>query len=77
MIKFKKRSINMEKIIIASDHAGFELKNKIINFLKEEGYDITDNGTYSSESVDYPQIKIPFLKVLFATFFAVSLAICG
>ena len=42
------------KIAIGADHAGYELKNEIIKYLKEEGYDIIDYGTNSKESVDYP-----------------------
>jgi len=41
-------------ISIASDHAGFELKKTIIQYLKEREYEIKDWGTNSSESVDYP-----------------------
>jgi len=44
----------MSKIIIGSDHAGFELKEKIRSYLKEQKYEIDDLGTNSSESVDYP-----------------------
>lgn len=39
---------------IASDHRGFELKQKIISFLNEKGYNVTDYGTNSNVSVDYP-----------------------
>ena len=39
---------------ICSDHRGYELKEELINVLKNHGYNITDYGTYSSESVDYP-----------------------
>lgn len=42
------------KIAIASDHGGFCLKEELRVFLKEEGYDIEDLGTYSEQSVDYP-----------------------
>lgn len=41
-------------IAIASDHRGYELKSKIINYLKEKGYTINDYGTDSNESTDYP-----------------------
>ena len=45
----------MEEIIpIASDHAGFELKNKVIEHLKDKGFLVKDYGTFSAESVDYP-----------------------
>lgn len=43
------------KIAIGSDHGGFELKNVIMNHLKEKGYEIDDLGCYSLDSVDYPQ----------------------
>jgi RpiB/LacA/LacB family sugar-phosphate isomerase len=44
------------QIIIGSDHAGVELKREIIEFLQNEGYDVLNCGTDSSESVDYPDI---------------------
>ena len=43
----------MIKILIASDHAGFVLKNKLIDHFKNE-FEFTDYGTNSEESVDYP-----------------------
>lgn len=42
------------KIAIGSDHAGYELKEKIKAFLTKEKYEFGDFGTNSSESVDYP-----------------------
>ena len=44
----------MQKIIIASDHGGYNLKNQIVNHIKENGLDIEDYGCYSTESCDYP-----------------------
>ena len=43
----------MIKILIASDHAGFILKNKLMNYFKNK-FEFTDFGTNSEESVDYP-----------------------
>lgn len=42
------------KIAVASDHRGFELKGKVIDYLKEKGYEVVDYGTDSSEYADYP-----------------------
>ena len=42
------------KIAIASDHTGVELKSEIIKYLKELGHEVSDFGTNSSESIDYP-----------------------
>jgi ribose 5-phosphate isomerase B len=41
-------------IAIGSDHAGFELKKEIIDFLKDRNIHIIDKGAYSSERADYP-----------------------
>jgi ribose 5-phosphate isomerase B len=44
------------RIAIGSDHAGFELKQHLVQSLKELGHDIDDLGTHSTEPVDYPPI---------------------
>ncbi len=41
-------------IAIASDHAGYELKEKLKKHLEEKGFEYRDFGTYSAESCDYP-----------------------
>ena len=42
------------KIAIGCDHGGYELKEHLVAFLKEKGYEVKDCGTYSKESCDYP-----------------------
>lgn len=42
------------KIAIGADHAGVQLKGKIIEYLKAKGYAYKDFGTFTSESCDYP-----------------------
>ena len=44
------------RVAIGSDHAGFELKQHIIGWLKDAGHEVDDRGTYSTEPVDYPPI---------------------
>ncbi len=44
----------MKKIVMASDHAGFDLKSTLVEQLKNDGYDVEDAGTYSKDSCDYP-----------------------
>ena len=41
-------------LILGADHGGYELKNAIGDWLREKGYSVTDVGTDSSDSVDYP-----------------------
>jgi ribose 5-phosphate isomerase B len=47
------------KIAIACDHAGFELKEQLLTWLKDLKYEILDFGTNSSDSVDYPDNAVP------------------
>ena len=44
------------RVAIGSDHAGFELKEHVIDWLKTMGHDVDDCGTHSTEPVDYPPI---------------------
>ncbi len=43
-----------KRIIIGCDHGGLNLKNKVVDHLKEIGYEVEDVGTYTPDSVDYP-----------------------
>ena len=47
------------RIAIASDHAGFEYKQRIIEMLRGMGHDVRDFGTNSAEPVDYPKFIRP------------------
>lgn len=42
------------KVSIASDHAGFDEKQLLVPFLKEQGYEVVDRGPDSADRVDYP-----------------------
>jgi ribose 5-phosphate isomerase B len=42
------------KIALGADHAGYELKDKIEQYLQQRGFQVQDEGTRSGESVDYP-----------------------
>lgn len=52
------------KIAIGSDHGGFELKAKLVEFLKAQDYGIQDMGTHSKESCDYPMIGFEVAKAV-------------
>jgi RpiB/LacA/LacB family sugar-phosphate isomerase len=47
-------SDNGRRIAIGADHGGFMMKEDLKNFLHENGYQVDDCGTYSTDSVDYP-----------------------
>lgn len=44
------------KLVIGSDHGGFEYKEILINYLKDKGIEVIDVGCYDKNSVDYPDI---------------------
>ncbi len=50
------------KIVIGSDHGGYELKSKLVEFLKNGPYDVEDMGTHSKDSCDYPVIGFDVAK---------------
>lgn len=67
----------MSKIAIGGDHAGYEYKSKLINWLKDEGHEVKDFGTYSSDSVDYPDFAHPVASVVEDKTFDQGILICG
>jgi ribose 5-phosphate isomerase B len=52
------------KIAIGSDHAGFQYKTLIIDFLRRLGHEVKDFGTYSPESCDYPVFIRPVAEAV-------------
>jgi len=48
------RTMPLMKIALGADHAGFELKDRIKQYLQQKGLEVTDHGANSPESVDYP-----------------------
>jgi len=52
------------RIALAADHAGFELKEKMEAYLKEEGFEVMDLGTHSEEPVDYPDFALAIGEAL-------------
>ncbi len=66
-----------KKIAIASDHAGFYLKEKIIKFLIKENVELKDLGTYSPDKVDYPDFGHPLASSVSEGSFDFGISICG
>ncbi len=67
----------METIGIASDHAGFELKEYIKKVLAKKGYTVRDFGTDSPESMDYPDTAHPLAAAVEAGEVDFGVAMCG
>ena len=65
------------KIIIGSDHAGFKLKQFLIEILEKENYIIDDIGTNSENSMDFPDIAHPLADAIFLGQYSFGILICG
>lgn len=62
---------------IGSDHGGFALKEEIIAFLQEKGYDYKDFGCYDESSVDYPDVARPVTDAVLSGACTQGILICG
>ncbi len=65
------------KIAIGSDHGGYEMKEIIIDYLKDKGHDICDFGTKVCESVDYPVYGKRVAEAVAAGQHDLGILICG
>lgn len=65
------------KLGIACDHAGFETKEELKVYLNDKGFEVTDYGTHSSDSMDYPDTAHPLAKAVEAGEYPLSIALCG
>jgi len=54
----------MSPLLIASDHAGFALKKKLLSYLDKKGISVQDLGTYSEERCDYPVYAYALAKMI-------------
>lgn len=67
----------MEKIAIASDHAGRELKDDLIEYLTSIGIEAVDMGVNSNKSVDYPDYGIPLAEKVASGEISRGILVCG
>jgi len=69
--------LTMKKISIGCDHAGFEYKKSIIKMLKKDGYEVIDNGAFSTDSTDYPDHIHPVAEDVENGKVAFGIIMCG
>lgn len=70
--------LNKEKIIpISSDHGGFEMKEFIKEKLISLGYNIKDLGTFSEDSIDYPDFIHPLASAINKGEYELGIILCG
>jgi ribose 5-phosphate isomerase B len=64
-------------IAIGADHAGFEYKKELVNWLREKGYQVSDKGTHDTSSVDYPDFAHPVAEMVEKGEAAFGILFCG
>ncbi len=69
--------MEIKTIGLASDHAGFALKQYVIDYCKAHGYPYKDYGTYSTESCDYPDFGHALARGIESGEVYPGIAICG
>jgi len=69
--------LEKKKIAIASDHAGFYLKEKLVKFLISEKLDITDLGSFTKDHVDYPDYGHILANAVASGEYDCGISICG
>ena len=67
----------MKKIVIASDHAGYSLKEHLKKFLFKKKYFIKDVGTKNQDKVDYPDFAHKLTKIIKSKKYNTGILICG
>jgi ribose 5-phosphate isomerase B len=65
------------QIAIGSDHAGFQLKEQIREYFKDSDYHFHDFGTFSNDSMDYPDTAHPVAKAVQSGEYKYGVLICG
>ena len=69
--------MEVKKVGVASDHAGYPLKQYVMQYLEEKGYPVEDFGTNSDISVDYPDYAHPLAEAIERGDIYPGIAICG
>lgn len=65
------------KLYIGSDHAGFELKEKLRKYLAEKKFEVVDHGCYSEERADYPDYAHKVAKSVLEDKSSLGILMCG
>ena len=67
----------MKKVFIGCDHAALDMKNEIAQYLETKGYNVCDEGTYTQDSVNYPEYAEKVANAVKNTQGSLGILICG
>ena len=65
------------RIAVASEHAGFELKEKVVEYLRQKALDVDDLGAKSNEPIDYPHLAARLSEKVASGEYDQGILICG
>ncbi len=66
-----------KRLVIGADHAGYKLKQDMVEHLKKKGYDVLDVGTFDETSVDYPDYAVKVGRRVAEGEFSKGVLVCG
>lgn len=72
-----KKNVMSKLIPIGADHAGFQLKAELIQYLEQKGFELKDFGCYSEDSIDYPDYGHPVASMVEENDGMLGILICG
>ena len=67
----------MKKVFIGCDHAALDMKNAVVEYLKELGFEASDEGTYTTDSVNYPEYARKVALAVKENEGSLGILICG
>ncbi len=65
------------KVVLASDHAGLTLKNQLVDYLRSKNFQVTDLGTHTTDSVDYPDYAAEVSRHILDHKSDLGILVCG
>lgn len=66
-----------DRVVVASDHAGFELKKKVVDYLVEIGIKVQDLGSFEPGAVDYPDYGHRIAEEVGSGRYTYGISLCG
>ena len=65
------------KVVVGGDHAGYELKQKVLAYLEEQGHEVIHVGSYTPEMVDFPDIAAKVCRSILDGEAERGIMVCG
>ena len=75
--QIKKKLKTLPRIFFGADHGGYGLKQELIGFVKDMGYEITDLGTHKAERCDYPDVAKTLANAVLKESNSLGVLVCG